>query len=459
MLLIYVPRLTNRIGYTLNVLLNYIIKADYEITTNNDTFVQHVGAKLCYAPHKVGDGLFIRSSELMFQTTIEEQEIKCIDYHGVAALYPTHNAASDFPFDLLASAFFCLSRYEEYLPHYTDAHGRFPATESCTFKNGFLHVPVVDRWALLLVEKIAERYPDFTYSTPRFDYEDTIDIDSAYCYRRKGVLRTLVGIGKDIFIDNKSSEVRKRFRVLTKRQPDPFDTFEFIIDTHLQHPGIRLKFFPLMGDYNVYDKPISYQDNDFRQLLQHLCDYAKMGLHGSYASHDDPEKLAVESDRLADILHRRTVRNRYHFLRLTLPGSYTALIDNGILHDYTMGYADEPGFRAGTGTPYPFFDLESNSETPLTIHPFVVMDSTLYYYKHMSTDDAWPLYQQLLEATYDVGGTFCALWHNQSLCEDFGWQGWSQLYRQVIDYADQLKRGTDKERHETDTSAENSSTT
>jgi len=444
MLLIYVPRLTNRIGYTLNVLLNYILKADYEITTNIDTFTQHQGAGLCYAPHKVGDALFIRSTELMFQTSIDEQDIKCIQYNGIAALYPTHNAASDFPFDLLASAFFCLSRYEEYLPHFTDQHGRFPASESAAYRYQFLQTPVVDHWALMLAERLHERFPDFNYTCRHFDYEDTIDIDSAYCYRRKGVLRSLLGIGKDLFIDHKKRELQKRFRVLTKRQPDPFDTFEFILDIHQQHPTLRLKFFPLMGDYNVYDKAISFQDNEFRQLLQHLCDYAKMGLHASYAAHDDVEKLTVESERLSSILHRRTVRNRYHFLRLNLPGSYNALIDCGILHDYTMGYADEPGFRAGTGTPYPFFDLESNSETTLTIHPFVVMDSTLYYYKKISCDEAWTLYQQLLDATQAVGGTFCALWHNQSLCEDFGWQGWSTLYKRVIDYADQLKKSGDK---------------
>ncbi len=215
MLLIYVPRLTNRMGYTLNVLLNYILKADYEITTNVDTFTQHEGAKLCYAPHKVGDSLYIRSTGLLFQTTIEDQEVQYTEYNGMAALFPTHSAASDFPFDLLAASFFCLSRYEEYLPHFADQHGRFPATESAAYRHNFLQTPIVDHWALMLAQKLHEHYPNFTYTCRHFDYEDTIDIDSAYCYRRKGLLRTLTGIGKDLFLERKSSEIKKRFQVLS----------------------------------------------------------------------------------------------------------------------------------------------------------------------------------------------------------------------------------------------------
>jgi hypothetical protein len=124
---------------------------------------------------------------------------------------------------------------------------------------------------------------------------------------------------------------------------------------------------------------------------------------------------------------------------MTLPDSYNVLMDNGIMHDYTMGYADEPGFRAGTGTPYPFFDLDSDSETALTIHPFAVMDSTLYYYKKMSWDEAEKVYYQLLEELKTVGGVCSVLWHNQSLCESFGWQGWRGVYERVLDKADQFR--------------------
>jgi hypothetical protein len=432
--------MTNRLGYTLNVLFRHILKTEFEITADADVFDRFEGPKLCYGRQKVGNAFFVRSCDLLFQTTIEDQSTKCFKYENVPALYPVYNAESEFPFDIFASVFFCLSRYEEYLPHITDVHGRFPAAESLAYKENFLTTAVVDRWALMLAARLKLRYPELVISPRLFDVEDTVDIDAAYCYKHKGMLRTLTGIGRDLVSNDSRGEIRKRLRVIFGKEQDPFDSFDYIIDVHSHFQGIKLKFFPLMADYNVFDKPISYQNNEFRQLLQHLSDYAKMGLHASYASFDDPKLIDIESERLARLLHRQTKRNRYHFLRLALPKSYDALIENGILHDYTMGYAEEPGFRAGTGSPYPFFDLESDCETALTIHPFAAMDSTFYYYKKCGLETAETAYKQLVDELKAVGGRLSMLWHNQSLCEDFGWQGWRGVFERVLTYADAARK-------------------
>ena len=440
MLLIHVPRLTNRLGYTLNVLFRNILRVDFQITADINLFNSHDGAKLSYGSHKIGDAPFIRSCDLLFETTIEEQMPKPFPFQDTIALFPIHNQSSEFPFDPFASSFFCLSRYEEYLPHFNDIHGRFPATESLACKHKFLNQAVVDRWAMMVADMLSKRYDDFEMPAHAIDVEDSIDIDAAYCYRHKGLVRTLSGISRDLFANHNPDLVRKRIKVLTHKIPDPFDSFDYIIDVHSRHPWMKLKFFPLMADYNVNDKPISYQNSEFRLLLQHLGDYAKMGLHASYASHDNPDLITTEKERLEAVLHRRTVRNRFHFLRLSLPQSYNALMDNGILHDYSMGFADEPGFRAGTGTPYHFFDLESDCETPLTIHPFVAMDSTFYYYKKFTANQAEPVYKQLVDECKLVGCRLSLLWHNQSLCEDFGWEGWRNVYENVLAYADDARK-------------------
>lgn len=449
MLMIYVPQLTNRIGYTLKVLFHHILHADYEITTNAEIFESQEGAKLCYGSRPVGDGLFLRSCGLLTQTSIEPQETKCFLYNGTGAIFPTYNAHSVLPFDVLAASFYCLTRYEEYLPHRTDRHGRFTAAESVAYRGGFLHLPIVDIWARLLAAKIGERYPEAHFAPRHFEYEDTFDIDAAYCYKHKGLFRTLSGTVKDLHTRKGHDTLRQRVRVLTRREQDPFDTFDYILEEHQRLPGIELKFFPLMADYNVNDKSINYLCNEFRELLKHLNDYATMGIHASYASYDDPALLAREIERLERVLHSPISRNRYHFLRFTLPNSYEELIYNNISHDYSMGYAEEPGFRAGTGTPYPFFNLENNCEAQLTIHPFAVMDSTLFFYKKMSVEQAWEVYRQTLEATHAAGGTFSALWHNPTLSDTLGWEGWRDLYRRVLERASELRRGdTDAEHQE-----------
>lgn len=54
MLLIYTPRLTNRTGYTLNVLFKHLLRTEFSITTDAAYFEQHDGPKLCYGPKRVG---------------------------------------------------------------------------------------------------------------------------------------------------------------------------------------------------------------------------------------------------------------------------------------------------------------------------------------------------------------------------------------------------------------------
>ena len=40
MLLIHVPKLTNRLGYTLKVIFTHVLHADYSITTDEEYFLQ-----------------------------------------------------------------------------------------------------------------------------------------------------------------------------------------------------------------------------------------------------------------------------------------------------------------------------------------------------------------------------------------------------------------------------------
>ena len=447
MLLIYVPKLTNRVGYTINVVMRDILKTDFAITTDAEVFDSHEGARLCYAPQPVfcakdnTGGLpypYIKAAQLLFETSIEEQNLHYFDYEGMAALFPVFGQHTALPFDPFASIFYMLSRYEEYLPHHRDEHGRFMVTESIAYQQGFLQTAVVDRWAMKVKEVVLQHYPDTAFGTRTYTFVQTVDIDAAYCYLHKGVFRTTLGILRDGIRRHDPQEVKRRVRVLRKLETDPFDTFDYILEQSqrlARHS--KLLFFALMGDYGIYDKPASFHNNDFRQLLQHLGDYAKIGVHGSYYSADEPERLGREIERLADILHRPIVRNRYHFLRFTLPTGYRNLVRNGIAHDYSMGYSELPGFRCGTCTIVPFFDLNSNQEYDLMLHPFMAMDTTFQKYMGLTPEQAITQYHALIDEVRTLGGTFSCIFHNQNLCEDFGWEGWRKVYEDVLEYAGQ----------------------
>lgn len=435
MLLIHVPKLTNRLGYTLNVLFHHVLHTEFSITTDEEYFLRYGDAKLCYGPRRLGDSLHIKNSKLLFQTSIEEQAPRPFQRNGQWMLFPVYGRDLDLPFDPLAATFYMVSRYEEYLPHREDEHGRFVTSENLAYVAGFKDEPVVDQWAYLLKKLLEEHYPDYQLPARSYLFVQTVDVDAAWCFLHKGLFRTAVGILRDLIVRHDPSEVHLRWRVLTHREADPFDTFDYILGQQQRVPGSYLLFFSLLADYSQYDKPSSYLNPHTRQLLQHLGDHAKMGIHPGYGSLEHPHNVDTETKRLETILHRTIVRSRYHFLRLQLPVSYRILLHTGIRHDYTMGYADDTGFRAGISSSFPFYDLERDIETELILHPFCVMDTTLQKYLKMTPEEGVERYHRLIDNVRRVDGTFCCIVHNQNLGERYGWQGWRDAYEQMLDLA------------------------
>lgn len=437
MLLIHTPKLTNRLGYTLGVIFGHLLHIDYSITTDEDLFLSSDDAKLNYGHRRLGDGLFIKSHGLLQETSIEDQEPHAECRNGQWTLYPIYGRDIDFDFDPLAATFFMVSRYEEYLPHRTDQHGRFSATESIAYREGFLDEPVVEQWAQMIAAALHERYPNLPIRQPSYHFVQTVDIDAAWSYLHKGLLRTSVGMLRDLIVRRDPSEVVRRIRVLLHRDNDPFDTFDYIITHHRTMPKADLIFFVLLADYGEFDKPASYLNRHFRELVQHIGDYGRMGIHPGYRTIDHPSLIDKERQRLSDILHRPVKRSRYHFLRLRLPDAYRILLHAGIHNDFSMGYPDAIGFRAGISTPYPFYDLERDLQTELTIHPFCVMDTTLQKYLKISPEEGIASYRSLIDKIRAVGGTYCCIVHNQNLSDIAEWKGWRQCYEQMLSYANQ----------------------
>lgn len=432
MLLIYVSKLTNRVGYTLNLIFKNILHIPFEITLDEDYYTTFDGCKLCYSDKKIGDGLYIKSVKLLYQTSIENQEIQMSEYNDLPIFFATYAKEQTLPFDIFAASFYLASRYEEYLPHHKDHHQRFDYRDSVAYQNGFLHIPLINKWTNLLAKKLKETYPNFVIPIRKFHFVNTIDVDAAYSFKQKGLFRNFGGFLRDIIKQDYES-VKMRTLVMFNRRKDPFDTFDFILSTSEKY-HTELLFFILFADYDNYDKNISYNSLYFQQLIKHLADYSKVGIHPSYASMEQPQKLTAEIKRLSKVLHKPIVRSRFHFLRFQLPTTYNNLIKNNIDSDFSMGYSNEYGFRASICTPFNFYDLETDTETNLVIHPFAVMDTALKMYLKYSPDEALNVLKNIIDEIKSVDGTFYSIWHNNNLCESFGWKGWSKVYEQMIDY-------------------------
>jgi hypothetical protein len=358
------------------------------------------------------------------------QDVDVVIFQDLKLFFPT-SSDSFLPFDPFAVTFYLLTRYEEYLSETTDSHDRFIDSENTLVKLDLYQTPIVDRMAYWIADALMEAYPSFLAEKRKFRLLTTIDIDNAWAFKNKSLTISAGGMAKKA-LTGKWDELIQRTSVLLRLQSDPFDTYEYILDLCKGRLD-RLLFFFLVGDRNRFDKNISHKNNSFRKLILQIAEKCEVGLHPSYSSNEKPWMFETEKERLENIVGHRVKKSRQHFLKLKFPKTYQAALKAGIKDDYTMGFASLAGFRAGTCTSFPFFDLEKNEQTLLTIHPFQIMDVTLKDYMNLSPEDAWQLTEKLMEEVKKVNGTFICLFHNESLHDLDQWQGWRQLFEKLTD--------------------------
>lgn len=425
MIIIYSKQITERLNYTLDLIFNSVLEVGFELTDDKELFLDSHFPKIKYSDEDFGDGLFLNPHKLLFETGISAQEIKSFSYEKQWCFFST-SANSFLPFDVFASSFYIASRYEEYLFAGQTEHNRFPAEESIQYKNKVLDEPIINQWAQILAERISEKYPEFSIPKKRFKFLMTIDVDNAWAYLNKRFFIQTGGLLRSFLLRN-TQEFDFRLKVLLGKLPDPYDTFGFIEKTFAGAEN-HLKFFFLLANRGKYDKNISHSNTEFRSLIRQLANKYEVGIHPSYASNQQPDLLGLEKSRLETILEKPVKNSRQHYLMLNLPQTYENLIASGIENDYTMGYADAIGFRAGLCTPFHFFNLEKNISTGLTVFPLMFMDVTLKDYLKLSPEQAIIETEKLMNKVKATGGTFVALWHNESINNLGFWKNWQEAF-------------------------------
>jgi len=429
MLLVYTHKITPRLNYIFKHYFVRILQIPITFTTKVSEFVAHNGPKITYSKVPLGSEFFIRSHDLLFEQGINDVDINISKWDNTICFFNAGEKSS-LPFDIFAAGFYLISRYEEYLPHVQDMHERFPAEESLAVKNNFIEQPVIDIWAYKFLEVLKTKFPDYKYNTRAFNIISTIDIDAAFAYKNKGVVRTFGGVLKDI-VQFRFVNFWHRMLTILNFKKDPFDTFNELLKIKDEY-NVKTVFFFLIGDYTTFDKNISSSNNKFKSLIKSVSDYAKIGLHPSYFTFKSVEKLKKEKLRLEHIINTPITFSRQHYLRLSIPETYQNLIDLDIEQDYTMGYAKVAGFRASTCTPFYFYDLDFEIQTPLKIFPFAFMDVTLKHFMNLTNEESLQKILELKESVKNVNGTFISLFHNETLSENEIWRGWSTIYKTTV---------------------------
>ncbi len=434
MILVYSKDITIRIKYIFSLIFKEFMGQEVSFTSQAEAFINSDLPKVNYTDSPLDRrGIWVFPHELLFDLGIKEPEIDFVEFKGIRCPFGVYEQKADFPFDPFAASFYLISRFEEYLPFKKDDYGRFSADQSMAYQNGFLQFPVVDQWAFEIRDMIQAKYPGVEFREPKYEFLPTIDVDVAYAYRLRGLLRTMGGAVQSLMKFDVDSFIQ-RFRVIAGLEKDPFDTFNYLLKLHKKFE-LNAIFFILFADYDVNDKNISILNRKFQNLIKSLGDYAEIGIHPSYNSFERPNKIRKETERLAQTINKEITRSRQHFLRMSLPSTYRYLEKAGIRQDYTMGYAAHIGFRASTARPFYFYDLEMEMPTYLKVFPFAVMDGTLKDYMKLTPQQSEDTIRALISRTKAVNGMFISLWHNHSLSGQGEWLGWRRVYESLLEEA------------------------
>lgn len=423
MLLIYAEQHTERLSYT----LDFVLKdrgVVFDVTTDEHHFLSFEGLKFNYSNRTFENAANLEPAPILFDDGIQVygidkgvfEEEECLGVNG--------------RMDPLAAIFYVLSRMEEYNSKILDKHGRFPSTNSVLSRFQWLDRVVCDRWADAFLHFLIKNGQPISSSPIQFKAVPTFDIDNAYAFKLKRGLRHWLAVLKDI-LKGRTHRIIEREQVIYGGHKDPYDTYERI--SALKEEGFDVKLFWLLGDYTKFDRNISYRNKKHRKLIKRMSKVARVGIHPSYKSNSYEFYLNAEKERLEEIIEETVDHGRQHYLKVHLPYTYQHLETAEIRHEYSMGYPDQYGFRAGTARPFKWFDLEFNRTSQLEVHPFAYMDGTLHEYLHLKPEEAKEVISKLIEEVKKYGGDFVFIWHNETIGDYAKWKGWKEVFEYTLE--------------------------
>lgn len=324
--------------------------------------------------------------------------------------------------DILASAYFLLTRYEEIRRRdIRDECGRFPGKESLPYKAGFIHRPVVDEYGKLLRKWLRQAQVKLAPEAQPCIHKIwlTHDVDAPfYCRTFRNLLRESI----------KGSGFLKAWKIYKgPLDKDPFYTFPWLLEKRnelknkLGKENVRSTLFIKGGGLSSYDKPrYALQSKDFQKLIQ-LCNLydVQIGLHASFDAGKVPERINQEKNVLEKHTGKKITHNRHHYLSAREPEDFEWLEKTGITDDFTMGYADIAGFRLGTSHPVNWIDPQKKRISSLILHPLIIMDCTLSEknYMNLSYEEALAYCTSIIKQIANVNGDITLLWHNDTIAQ------------------------------------------
>ena len=375
-MLVYTTKITNRFQFVLRQMFVRILEIPIAFTSSLDEFVAFSGPKFSYAPESLGQEFHVFATGFLQEQGISYRALKTGVWHDYPVIF-AHAKPSKIPFDIFSASFYCLTRYEEYLPHIKDEEGCFPAHQSWVFEQKALELPLVDLWAVRFLALLQEEFPEWT--PPQKKSKATsisyFEIQSPLKYFYKTRLSKWYQFFQSIWKLNLLDALEQVFVELHLIK-DPHDNYEEIL-TQIRQQQSKAEFYFLFSQRSINRIATAIYNTRFHSLIKGVSDYSLTTSLLSENAQLHEDVLGKEIDNLTKLIHRPIKRSRFQGGLRSISKAYVNLLQQEVLHDLSMGYEKQVGYRASTAVAFYYYDLENEYQTPLMIHPVVATEKGL----------------------------------------------------------------------------------
>jgi len=403
-----------------------------------------------------GNGFDLKNQEKVFfcQSNRELSDVKWLPYkeEELPILFPgepvqkwfdCHDGAFIFHHDLLKSAFFLLSGFQETQSDVTDEMGRYRFEESIQKKLEITTKPVVNYYFEIILDGLEAycQYHQIDFKRKRlfdsFGFMLTHDVDRVdYYHWRETIYRFMQLLGLKKAHYPRKRLMKAAFNALLPTfipsyKKDPWWNFE-LLRSQERELGFSSVWYFLNRDGSPHDAKYDFTEKRVQSLIQFLQrEGCEIGLHGSMKAATNQVDMANAYGLLQSGCGSVIKGARQHFLMMKYPQTLQIQQNAGLKYDTTLGFAEHEGFRNSYCYPFKPFDHVNDTMLDIWEFPLTVMDTTLFGYRELTDVEMLASAQNLINEITRFGGLFVLLWHNCNF-DEYQYPGITVLYKQLL---------------------------
>lgn len=311
--------------------------------------------------------------------------------------------------DVFASVFFMVTRWEEYIVRDRDQYDRFIGKNSVAYKNAFLDRPVVNEYVELIWNMLVSLGFEGNRKARSFEVVLTHDVDDPFMRLR--FLRVTKYICQSII----QGHIKEAIGYIPDYFKDSYDTYDFLMDIS-ESIKVKSHFYFMSAHWHTSARSKSpYIGSHLNRIIDKVKKRGHfVGFHPGFFSIDSLDNWREEKVWIEEITKQTVNEGRQHFLRFSVPQTFSIWEDNHMNIDSTLSYHDVEGFRCGTGDAYPVFDILKRKEYQLKERPLVLMDGTVTSYQQYSMDKISVVMNYYLNVGKKYAMPITLLFHNSS---------------------------------------------